>query len=127
MSGSGKYQTGAGVTRRKATKNVPELTFYFLFSAYPSSPFVRCSNFFHMMESLPCSLILRTTTRLFLPPPKKKYNVRDSPVCCVRRLTRRVRVRARVPIPLRLRCLFHSTGTPTLSRYIVDIRPLTSP
>lgn len=30
-------------------------------------------------------------------------------------------------VPLLLCCLLHSTGTPTLSRYIVDIRPLTSP
>lgn len=29
-------------------------------------------------------------------------------------------------VPLLLCCLLHSTGTPTLSRYIVDIRPLTS-
>lgn len=29
-------------------------------------------------------------------------------------------------VPLLLCCLLHSTGTPTLSLYIVDIRPLTS-
>lgn len=47
--------------------------------------------------------------------------------------TARARVHMRVcvradpgGVPLRLRCSFHSTGTPTLSRYIVDIRPLTS-
>lgn len=69
----------------------------------------------------------------FQKTPHTQHNVCDSTVCCCRCVYGCARVRACVcavlerGVPLRLRCMLHSTGTPTLSRYIVDIRPLTSP
>lgn len=105
-------------------------------SACRFQPFVRLAqNFFHMMAR---SCRFLKAFRLHRPAspvscyfslPKKKIQKKsacDSSVCCRARVRVCARAALKLSVPLRLRCLLHSTGTPTPSRYIVDIRALTS-
>lgn len=113
-------------------------TFYFLFRSEISA-LCPCSaelvSHDGLLESFPQSLRtapsgLPPVSRYFSLLSKGKYKYKRVPVIlfvargcahacdCVRACV--------LSVPLRPRCLLHSTGTPTLGRYIVDIRSLTS-
>ena len=128
------------VVEGEKTRSV--LTFYFLFRSYSSLLSVSHIKFSHMMTRFVVSAKPPDCREVTSSPAaatlishvhQKKKKQRLWFYGLLLRLRARVRacvcvcVRADPGgVPLRLRCSFHSTGTPTLSRYIVDIRPLTS-
>ena len=120
------------------------LTFYFLFRSYSSLLSVSHIKFSHMMTRFvvsakppDCREVTSSPAAATLISHVHQKKKKKTTSVILRSVVTTARACACVcvcvcvradpgGVPLRLRCSFHSTGTPTLSRYIVDIRPLTS-